>query len=153
MIPILCRGFIVSLVRARDGNRSMARATLEDYALVAQGLWDWSRRQPARKDYQELVGRLLRAAWQRYFENNRWVQSDTPLIPTLGGRVALDDSPLPSATAVITRLSRLHADVQKDADIQQQVKAHLNEVSTTLGDSVFWYAGYLDLLAPAQAPE
>ena len=142
-----------TLVRARDGNQVMAQGTLEDYALVAQGLWDWSRQKPANKDYQKLVGKLLSTAWQRYFKNGRWIQSDTPLIPMLGGRVALDDSPLPSATATITRLSQLHEGLQKDADIQKKVSAHLNEVRIYQGDSVFWYASYLELLEPAQPPE
>ncbi|GMQ89090.1 MAG: thioredoxin domain-containing protein [Gammaproteobacteria bacterium] len=142
-----------ALIRARDGNQVMAQGTLEDYALVAQGLWDWSRQQPARKDYRELVGKLLRTAWQRYFKNGRWIQSDTPLIPMLGGRVALDDSPLPSATATIARLSQLHEGLRKDADIQKKVNAHLNEFRIYHGDSVFWYASYLELLEPAQPVE
>jgi len=142
-----------TLIRARDGNQVMAQGTLEDYALVAQGLWDWSRQQPARKDYQDLIGRLLTTAWERYFKNGRWVQSDTPLIPMLGGRVALDDSPLPSATATITRLSQLHEDLKKDADIQKKVSAHLNEVRIYLADSVLWYASYVELLEPAQLRE
>jgi uncharacterized protein YyaL (SSP411 family) len=139
-----------TLIRARDGDQVMARATLEDFALVAQGLWDWSRQRPARKDYQALVGQLLHTAWQRYFKNGRWIQSDTPLIPMLGGRIALDDSPLPSATATITRLSQLHEDLKKDADVQKKVGAHLNEVRAYLGDSVFWYASYVPLLEPVQ---
>jgi len=141
------------LIRARDGNQVMAQGTLEDYALVAQGLWDWSQQQSARKGYRELVGKLLRTAWQRYFKNGRWIQSDTPLIPMLGGRVALDDSPLPSATATITRLSQLHKDLRKDTDIQKKVNAHLDEVRIYHGDSVFWYASYLELLEPAQPLE
>jgi len=142
-----------TLIRARDGNKAMARATLEDYALVAQGLWDWSRQKPARKDYQALVGQLLHTAWQRYFKNGRWIQSDTPLIPMLGGRIALDDSPLPSATATITRLSQLHEGLKKDVDVQKKVGAHLNEVRAYLGDSVFWYASYVPLLEPVQPLE
>ena len=142
-----------TLIRARDGDQVMARATLEDYALVAQGLWDWSRQKPARKDYQALVGQLLQTAWQRYFKNGRWIQSDTPLIPMLGGRIALDDSPLPSATAIITRLSQLHEGLRKDADVQKKVGAHLDEVRAYLGDSVFWYASYVPLLEPVQPLE
>ncbi len=142
-----------SLVRARDGDQVMAQAALQDYALVAQGLWDWSRQQPSCKGCRKRVAQLLRIAWQRYFKDGRWVQSDTPLIPMLGGRVALDDSPLPSATAVITRLSQLHPELKNDAAIQKQVKAHLDAVRDTLGDSVFWYASYLELLLPAQPAE
>ncbi|HHJ16525.1 MAG TPA: thioredoxin domain-containing protein [Gammaproteobacteria bacterium] len=142
-----------TLSRARDGGQVMAPGTLEDYALVAQGLWDWSRRQPAGKDYQPLVGRLLHSAWRRYFKNGRWVQSDTPLIPMLGGSVALDDSSLPSATATIARLSTLHNGLKKDVEIQKLLDMHLDEVRTYQLDSVFWYASYVALLEPVQLPE
>lgn len=135
------------LVRARDGKRAIADATLEDYALVAQGLWDWSQQNPRSKaQYQALAGQMVRLAWQRYYRNKRWIQSDTPLIPMLDGTVALDDSPLPSATATLTRLSRVHPDLRKDAELQKKVSTHLDQVRAYLGDSIFWYAGYVELL-------
>jgi hypothetical protein len=135
------------LVRARDGKRVLADATLEDYALVAQGLWDWSQQNPQeKKRYQALVEQMVRMAWQQYYLNKRWIQSDTPLIPMLDGVVALDDSPLPSATATVTRLSRQHPALKKDAELQKKVDAHLDEVRAYLEDSMFWYASYVELL-------
>jgi len=135
------------LVRARDGKRVIADATLEDYALVAQGLWDWSEQNPQKKDrYQTLVEQMVRIAWQRYYRNKRWIQSDTPLIPMLDGVVALDDSPLPSATATATRLSRQHPALRKDTELQNRVDAHLDQVRAYLGGSIFWYASYVELL-------
>jgi len=135
------------LVRARDGERVIADATLEDYALVAQGLWDWSEQNPQKKNrYQALAGQMVRIAWQHYYRNKRWVESDTPLIPMLDGVVALDDSPLPSATATVTRLSRQHPALWKDTELQKKVEAHLDQVRAYLGDSMFWYASYVELL-------
>ena len=135
------------LVRARDGKRVMADATLEDYALVAQGLWDWSEQNPTQKQrYRTLVEKMVRTAWRRYYRNKRWIQSDTPLIPMLDGVVALDDSPLPSATATLSQLSRQHPALTADTGIQNNVNAHLNQVRTYLGDSMFWYASYVALL-------
>jgi uncharacterized protein YyaL (SSP411 family) len=135
------------LVRARDGELVIADASLEDYALAAQGLWDWSQQNPAQKRrYRVLVEKMVRLAWQQYYSDGRWNQSDSALIPMLDGVVALDDSPLPSSTAVITRLSRQHPDLRKDAELQKKVDAHLEEVRRYLGDSMFWYAGYVALL-------
>ena len=135
------------LVRARNGERVIADATLEDYALVAQGLWDWSEQNPReKKRYQVLVEQMVRMAWQRYYRNKRWIQSDTPLIPMLDGVVALDDSPLPSATATVSRLSRQHPALRKDAELQNSVDAHLDQVRAYLGDSMFWHASYVELL-------
>jgi uncharacterized protein YyaL (SSP411 family) len=135
------------LVRARDGTRVIAEATLEDYALVAQGLWDWSEQDPQKKDrYQKVVEQMVRIAWQRYYRNKRWIQSDTPLIPMLDGVVALDDSPLPSPTAIATRLSRQHPALKKDTELQNRVDVHLDQVRAYLGGSIFWYASYVELL-------
>jgi len=139
------------LVRARDGKLVIADATLEDYALVAQGLWDWSEQNPKQKKrYQTLVEQMVRTAWQRYYRNKRWIQSDTPLIPMLDGVVALDDSTLPSATATVTRLSRRHPALRTDAELQKKVDMHLNQVRAHLGDSIFWYASYVALLETDQ---
>jgi len=125
----------------------IADATLEDYALVAQGLWDWSEHNPQeKKRYQALAGQMVQMAWQHYYRNKRWIQSDTPLIPMLDGVVALDDSPLPSATATVTRLSRQHPALRKDTELQKKVTLHLDQVRAYLGDSMFWYASYVELL-------
>ena len=135
------------LIRARVGKRVIADATLEDYALVAQGLWDWSEQNPkSKKRYQALVDEMVRTAWRRYYRNKRWMQTDTPLIPMLDGVVALDDSPLPSATAAVTRLSRRHPVLRTDAQLQKKVDEHLEQVRAYLEDSMFWYASYVALL-------
>ncbi len=138
------------LVRARVGTRALAAASLEDYALVARGLWDWSRHKPA-SERDELVEQLVRIAWQRYYRNGLWVDSDAALIPMLEGRIATEDSPLPSATAAISYLSVHHKALQEDDQIQEKLADHLEKVRDHLTDTAFWYAGYLELLEPAQS--
>ena len=135
------------LVRSREQEQVLAEATLEDYALVAQGLYDWNR-QVRDKELQAVIESLVRLAWKKYYRNNRWLQSDTALIPMQEGRIALDDSPLPSATAVVTALARQLVALTGDRVMQDQVLAHLDQVGSWLGDSVFWYAGYVPLLEP-----
>ena len=137
------------LVRARADERVLGEASLEDYALVARGLWDWSRRQPDGP-WAALAERLVRSAWRRYYKDRRWVDSDTALIPLLGGRIASEDSPLPSPSATLSYLSRVHPGIKSDPDIQKQLAAHLDQVRRHLADSAFWYAGYLELLEPPQ---
>ena len=68
----------------------------------------------------------------------------------LDGRLALDDSALPSASATLTRLARRHPGLHEDAGLQRQVDGHLAQVRAYLGDFVFWYAGYVELLEGAQ---
>jgi uncharacterized protein YyaL (SSP411 family) len=138
------------LLRARAGNRVLAEASLEDYALVARGLWDWNRQKPAR-ERDALVEKLVRIAWQRYFRDSRWTQSDTALIPMLEGRIAAEDSPLPSTTAAISYLSAHHQMLKEDDQVQEQLAGHLAQVRAHLADSAFWYASYLELLEPGQS--
>jgi hypothetical protein len=57
---------------------------------------------------------------------------------------------LPSATAVISRISGEHPVLIADKRIQQQLLQHLQLVDERLGDSIFWYASYVELLASAQ---
>ena len=65
----------------------------------------------------------------------------------LDGVIALDDSPLPSATATLARLSRQHPVLSRDGQLQKTVDAHLDQVRAHLGESMFWYASYVALLA------
>ncbi len=135
------------LVRARQGEIAIAEATVEDYALVARGLWDWSAQDPPGKRlYIGLVKDMVRRAWHEYYRDGRWHRSDTALIPMLDGVVALSDSSLPSSTAILTRLSRDHPNLKNDALLQEKVQAHLDEVRTYLGDSMFQYSSYVSLL-------
>lgn len=141
------------LLRARDGARTLADATLEDYALVAQGLQDWSEvNVSASPAARALVPQLVRLAWRRYFSNERWQQSDVSLIPMLDGKLALDDSSLPSATAVISRLSATVPELVKDREVQRQLATHLQQVRAHLSGAIFWYASYVELLASAPLP-
>ncbi len=138
------------LLRARAGNRVVAEASLEDYALVARGLWDWNRQKPTQ-ERDALVEKLVRIAWQRYYSDSRWTQSDTALIPMLEGRIATEDSPLPSTTAAISYLSAHHRMLKEDDQLQEQLAGHLAQVRGHLADSAFWYASYLELLEPTQS--
>ena len=139
------------LLRARQSDKLAAEASLEDYALVAQGLWDWSQQKSEGwKSLQSKVAQLVRIAWQRYYIDGRWRNSDAPLIPMLEGSMATQDSSLPSATAAISRISAAHPDLQRDKAIQRQLQQHLLAVHAQLGDSIFWYASYVELLADHQ---
>ena len=138
------------LVRAIDGDKVVAAASLQDYALVAQGLWDWCQVAPG-SECNQAVAQMVRHAWQKYYKDGLWVISDEPLIPMLEGKLALDDSPLPSATAVISRLSLLHPELKKDKQIQVLLQEHLQRVRASLADSILWYASYVQPVEIAQS--
>jgi len=133
------------LRRSLDKGKSLGKVSLADYALAAQGLWDWSRARPETR-YGKLAASLVSLAWQRYYRNGRWLTADAPLIPMLEGKLALEDSSLPSATAVLCRLSRDIPAVRHDATLQTELDGYLKQVRAGLGDNLFWYAGYLPCL-------
>ncbi|VAW76680.1 Uncharacterized protein YyaL [hydrothermal vent metagenome] len=133
------------LVRARDKGQSLAEGSLQDYALVAQGLYDWSQ-VSGDTAQARLSRRLVSIAWQRFYRKGRWLETDTPLIPMLDGKLALDDNPLPSATALISGLSLSTDALRKDEKISKAVSSHLEDVRTRLSDSIFWYASYVEWL-------
>ncbi len=139
------------LLRAHQNGKPMSVGSLEDYALVAQGLWDWSQLKPdGWQSLQSKVAQLVHIAWQRYYRKGRWRKSDTSLIPMLEGSLAVQDNPLPSATAAISGISAQHPELQSDKSVQKQLQQHLQSVRMSLGDSVFWYASYVALLENTQ---
>ena len=94
--------------------------------------------------------KMVRVAWERFHKAGRWVQSDRPLVPMLEGRIAIEGSSLPSASAVITAISMELPSLARDPAVQKKLSSHLDQVAGQLLDSVFWYAGYVELLEPAQ---
>lgn len=133
------------LARALDSGRVLADGSLQDYALVAKGMQDWGR-VSGDAHYTQLASRLARIAWERYYRKGRWLETDVPLIPMLDGKLALDDNPLPSATALVAGVSLTNDSLKKDKKIQKAVSGHLNRVRARLSDSIFWYASYVEWL-------
>ncbi len=133
------------LLRAREKGESLAEGSLQDYAMVAKGLRDWSRIS-GDESQMLLANRLTRIAWKRFYRNERWLETDAPLIPMLDGKLALDDNPLPSATALIAGLSVTMDELRKDKEIHAAVTGHLDNVRARLSNSIFWYASYVEWL-------
>jgi uncharacterized protein YyaL (SSP411 family) len=94
-------------MRGSDGAGRVA-ATLEDYAYVAQGLYDWSE---AAHDSSArwLAVRLTGEAFYRFFHDGSWqARSDAAVL--LPSRRLLEDGALPSAAAVVVSLGRRFGD-------------------------------------------
>ncbi|MEN8170666.1 MAG: DUF255 domain-containing protein [Pseudomonadota bacterium] len=90
-------------LRGADGAGLVA-ATLEDYAYVAQGLFDWSE---AVNDSvsQRLAARLTGEAFYRFFRDGSWqAASDTSSL--LPSQRLLKGGALPSAAVIVARLGR-----------------------------------------------
>ncbi len=92
------------LHRARDGDRVIGQAALEDYAYVARGLWDWGRLSGSGEDLA-LARRLAARAWALFFTSDGWRRTEDLLIPGMAVEAALTDGPLPSPAAVLIGLA------------------------------------------------
>ncbi|TCK19555.1 hypothetical protein DFR30_2869 [Thiogranum longum] len=133
------------LGRALDAGKVLADGTVQDYAMVAKGLQDWVS-VSGDEQYAEIASELVKIAWKRFYRKNRWLESDMPLIPMLDGKLALDDNPLPSATALVAGLSLDMEGLQNNKPVQKLVTTHLDQVRSRLSDSIFWYASYVEWL-------
>lgn len=90
-------------LRDSDGMGRVA-ATLEDYAYVAQGLFDWSTA-VEDEEARRLASRLTGQAFYRFFREGGWEVRDATALQA--PRRLLADGALPSPGVVVARLGRL----------------------------------------------
>jgi len=90
-------------LRSAEGEGEVA-ATLEDYAYVAEGLFDWAEA-AKNANARDLAARLTGEAFYRFFRDGRW-QAGGEVSTVLPAQRLLADGALPSAAAVVARLGR-----------------------------------------------
>jgi uncharacterized protein YyaL (SSP411 family) len=117
----------------------LGEASLEDYVFVAKGLADWAAVAGAPEE-RALALRLARSAWARFFDGG-WVLTQSRLIPLRPREPALPDSPLPSPSAVLIRLTLELAGAERDAHLLDQTKAALRLSYPVAVRTPFGYAG------------
>jgi uncharacterized protein YyaL (SSP411 family) len=122
----------------------MGEAALEDYAFVAQGLADWSGAggTPAAR---MLALDLVRIAWDIFYSDG-WRHSAEHLIPGMGSEPVMPDSPLPSPSATLIRLTRELADPTADKALLQRAEQALIIAYPLVSDVPFGYAGTVQAL-------
>ncbi len=90
----------------KPAANSATPGTLGDYAAAAWGLLSWadaSNNQQART-----TGiKLLEYAWQQFYKNHTWQESEKQLLPEGVQTAHLVDSPYPSAETLLIRASML----------------------------------------------
>ncbi len=123
-------------VRSADG-RGMVSAGLEDYAYVAQGLFDWSEVTDDAKA-RRLAARLTGEAYYRFFRDGSW-QVGALESTRLPAQRLLTDGALPSAAAVIASLGRRFGDASPL--IPSQIQAVLFADPQTLMEAPLDYPG------------
>lgn len=116
-------------------------AGLEDYALVANGVYHYSvltRNEAARR----FAVALAKQAWRRFYKKDGWYLTEKPLIKYVVGKPALDDSPLPSPSAVLIEVSSLLNNKQ----LNKLARTALKQGKKSIEEAPFWYASQVDVI-------
>ncbi len=136
-----------------DGNqltRSLAKgklvgsASIEDYAYVARGLFDWAQLTGDADDYKQ-AELILAQGWTRFYQNNVWSYADTSLLPPAEGEEMLseDSSASPSATLIETTIALHNAGKLNDLSLYNTALSALNRGEAQLRNNPFWYASQI----------
>jgi len=148
---VALRGYLVTrlwdgerLLRAREKERVLGNAALEDYVYVAAGLYDWGLFTGSQEDLA-LAGRLAGEAWKRFFRKRGWQGSDDLLLPGIATEPVITDGPLPSPATLLIGLS-LKLD---DPGLRRQARHALNLGQSELKEQPIWYATQVQALMDA----
>ena len=129
------------LWRAKGKSGELGQAGLEDYAFGAQGLLAWAQlinESPDGKDFQ-LAKRWVDDAWARFYDKTGWRLSDQTLLPTGYGVPFLDESPLPSPSAVLLHVSNILAIKTGDKVLKEYVDSGMSAGHSQLKQVAFDY--------------
>ena len=133
--------------KAKGGE--LGQAGLEDYAFAAQGLLAWSTLTNSDEDFQ-LATRWVNDGWQRFHDDTGWLLSDQTLLPSGFGVSILDESPLPSPSSTLLKLSLQVADRSGDKMLSARAKKALAAGHLQLKQSAFDYPSQVNLLMDFQ---
>ncbi|WP_455198292.1 thioredoxin domain-containing protein [Kaarinaea lacus] len=139
------------LWRARGSSGELGQAGLEDYAFVAEGLLSWvdlnnKKTSVQDKDFK-LVMRLVNDAWKRFHDKTGWRLSDQTLLPSGYGVPMMAESPLPSPSAVLLRISMETAHRLDDKALIEKTRKSMNAGHSQLSQVAFDYPSQVSLLA------
>lgn len=140
------------LIRSQAMGKRVGSASIEDYAFVAEGLFNWATLNGADEDYPQAEA-VLEQGWSRFYNNNAWSYADTSLLPPADGEEMLseDSSASPSARLIITTLSMQQAGKLKNQALYLKALSALNRGEATLRANPFWYISQISALQLAIA--
>jgi len=132
------------LVRAVKNGKVLGAAGLEDYSYIAQGLHDWLQFSHNQQD-QLWLEDLIEQTWKRFHGKQGWLLAENSLLKYGQGEAVVSDGVLPSASAILIKLS---LNVAENNNIKLKKKA-LQALNVGHGDIVaqpFWYASQIHTL-------
>jgi uncharacterized protein YyaL (SSP411 family) len=124
------------LWRARHAGQAVGVTSLADYAYLAEGMHHLAA---FTKGTDDIAWRdeLIQQAWQRFFVERGWLDTEQALIPGMGEKAAQADGALLSPAGVLLRISL------KQEALQDKVKIALALSRFHAQQEPFWYPGHL----------
>ncbi len=130
-----------SIKHQNNTTLAVGAAGLEDYALVAQGILEYAQLKKSTAAKNVAIA-LANQAWQRFYKKDGWYLAEKPLIKYTIGKAVLEDSPLPSPSAILIRVS-LQLNNKK---LKMQAREALQQGAGEIEESPYWYATQIDIL-------
>lgn len=130
--------------RARDAQGvTIGRATIEDYAFVATGLFDWAVYTGKKEDFK-LATVITNQAWQRFFDAQGWKLSEENLLAYGISEHVISDGPMPSPAAAILGVTQklLKSGYGKTLPVKK-FNAALAASEQQVLDDPFWFSSYV----------
>ena len=134
-----------SLVRAIKGNTILGFGGLEDYAYVAQGLYDWVEYSNNQQD-KKWLAEIVNQAWKRFHNNEGWILSENSLLKYGQNEMVISDGVLPSVSATLISVSLSLAENINNMDLKKKALSALNIKDSNVFEQPFWYASHIKTL-------
>ena len=138
-----------ALARAKDSKGALTAGTLEDYAYVIAGVYDWWRLNKNPQDQAWLL-QLMNTAWQRFYGQQGWQLAQNMLLRYGEGSTLVSDGVLPSAASVLIANTYHYARATRNQALEQQALRGLNVGLAELEKDPFWYGSQITALMLVQ---
>jgi len=130
------------LQRSMEKGRSIGAVSLEDYAYVAQGLFDWARLTGQAADREPVVA-VTNTGWSKFYSDKGWRLGARSLIESERGQDLVADGPMPSPAATLISVS-LSLD---EPALRKRALSALNSGHGELAADPFWHATHVGVMA------
>jgi uncharacterized protein len=130
------------LSRAMDGKNSIGSASIEDYAYVARGLWDYAVLTGNDEDFA-LARQVHQVGWALYRDGNGWRSTKKTLLAEAPPKELFTDSPLVSPASALSMLGLDIAKHYGDNEIVERTRQALSRGWDSIEQHAFFYASHI----------
>lgn len=124
-----------TLYRLVENKKPVSSGELEDYAYIAQGLFEFWQI-TARETDRALLNNILEQAWQRFYTPTGWQLAQDMLLRYGGSEAQIRDSALPSPSAVVMAVSLQYDQSPYREKARQALLTGANDIEA----QAFWHA-------------